>query len=109
MREYSLLQAPGLAFFSKDLYRDVAKNWTGLGFGYLLMVLSVSWLFSMGPISSELGGFFNKEAPELIAQVPELVIKGGELSINEPQPYYIVDPASGENAAIIDTTGPVPA
>jgi hypothetical protein len=107
MREYSLLQAPGLSFFSKDLYRDIARNWTGLGFGYLLMILSVCWLFSMGPISSELGSFFDKEAPELIAQVPDLVVKDGELSIDQPQPYYIIDPATGEHAAIIDTTGTI--
>jgi hypothetical protein len=48
--------------------------------------------------------FVNNEAPTVIEQLPEITITNGEVSISEPQPYYIKDPENGDVLAIIDTT-----
>ena len=42
-----------------------------------------------------------------VQQVPEITITNGEVSINEPQPYYIKTPDSNSVLAIIDTTGTI--
>ena len=107
MKEYSIFQAPFLSFYSKDVYRDVAKNWTGPGLGYLLFVLAVCWLVTMVNITPALFDFFDNEVPKLVDQVPAITIKDGEVSIEEPQPYYIKDPEQGTVAVIIDTTGSI--
>jgi hypothetical protein len=44
MKHYGRLQAVYLSFFSGDLYRDVANNWTGIGLVYLLLLLAAAWL-----------------------------------------------------------------
>ncbi len=107
MKEYSVFQAPLLSFYSKELYRDVGKNWTGPGFGYLILVLAVCWLFSMGKIGAGLNKFFNEEAPKLIEQLPEIKAIKGEITIEEAQPYFITDTETGKTVAIIDTTGSI--
>jgi len=39
MKRHSVFQAPFLAFGSGSLYRDVGRNWKGVAFGYLLLLL----------------------------------------------------------------------
>jgi hypothetical protein len=51
--------------------------------------------------------FVNNEAPTFIEQLPEITITNGEVSISEPQPYYIKNPENGDVLAIIDTTGTI--
>ncbi len=107
MKEYSVFQVPFLSFYSKELYRDVGKNWTGPGFGYLILILAVCWLFSMSKIGTGLNKFFNEDVPRFTEQFPEIEIVKGEVSIQESQPYYIKDPVTKKITVIIDTTGSI--
>ena len=107
MKKFSIIHIPVLSFFSKDLYRDVGLNWKGLCFGYLLLILAVCWIPAMVKIHSGFAGFINKDAPTVVEQVPEITITDGQVSIDEPQPYYIKIPDTNDNLAVIDTTGTI--
>ena len=107
MKKYSIFHIPVLSFFSKDLYRDVGLHFKGVNFLYLLLLLVVCMLPVMIMVYIKFTNFANNEAPAIIEQVPEITIKNGKVSINEPQPYYIKDPKNGDVLAIIDTTGQI--
>ena len=51
--------------------------------------------------------FVDNEAPLIIDQVPVITVVDGQISIEEPQPYTIRDPGTGEALAVIDTTGTI--
>ena len=104
MKKYSIIHIPVLSFFSKELYRDVGLYWKGVNFLYLLLLLAICWIPTMIEIHVGFTDFVNNEAPTVIEQLPEITITNGEVSISEPQPYYIKDPENGDVLAIIDTT-----
>ncbi len=107
MRMYSIFHVPVLSFFSKKLYIDVGRNWKGVNFSYLLLLLAICWIPTMIKRHVGLADFINNEAPAIVNQVPEITITDGLVSIEETQPYYIKDPDSDEPLAIIDTTGTI--
>jgi hypothetical protein len=93
-REHHLpWKAPILAFFSKDLYADVAYKWTGTGIAYLLLLVCLSWLLTVTltvavPVVRILS---NQELPKFCKQVPKMTITAGRLSIDRKCPYAIND------------------
>ena len=105
MRRYGILHPLVLSFFSRSLYRDVGRNWRGVGFLYLLLLLTLSWLPSVIQLHRDLKGFAATFAPALLEQVPALRIVDGKVSIEEDEPYSIRNPLTGDPLAIIDTTG----
>ena len=105
MKRYRFFHIPALAFFSKDLYTDVAFNWKGTCLGYLFLLLAVCWIPAMIEINSGLDSFVEFQAPKITSQVPTITIKDGTVSIDEPEPHYIYAPDSDEVLAAIDTTG----
>ena len=105
MKKYSLLHAPILSFFSKDLYKDVGQNWKGIAVLYLLLLLAFCWIAQTWVINIKVSEFIANETPPFIEQIPEITITDGNVSINEPEPYFIYDPGTQEIIAIIDTTG----
>ena len=107
MKKYSIFHVPVLSFFSKKLYIDVGRNWKGVNFSYLLLLLAICWIPAMIRVHVDFADFVNNETPALVNQVPEITITDGQVSIEETQPYYIKDPDSDEPLAIIDTTGQV--
>ena len=107
MKRFSIIHVPLLSFFSRELYRDVALNWKGVGFAYLLLLLAVCSVPRIIMIQKGLSHFIDKEAPPFVEQVPRITITNGEASIDQPQPYYIKDPDSNDVLAIIDTTGEI--
>ncbi len=107
MKKFSILHIPVLSFFSKELYRDVGLYWKGVNFSYLLLLLAICWIPTMIKIHICLSDFVNNDAPTVVEQVPEITIIDGEVSIKEPQPYYIKDPENGDVLAIIDTAGTI--
>jgi hypothetical protein len=94
-----------LSFFSAELYRDVARNWRGIGVSYLLLLMALTWLPPI--IRGHIGfrRFARDQAPAVIDQLPTLTIQGGVVSIKEPEPYVVRDPESGRAIIYIDTTG----
>lgn len=107
MKKFSIIHIPVLSFYSKELYRDVGLNWKGAGFVYLLLLLAICWIPVMINVHIGLVDFVNNEAPAAVEQIPRITIADGEVSIEEPQPYYIMKPDSNDVLAIIDTTGEI--
>ncbi len=107
MRSTSLIKAIPQSFYSGGLYREVAREWNGLGFGYMLVAISI---FSLPVILLAILYSFTItldkpfDANYIINQVPALTIKNGELSTQVVMPYYIKDKETGATVAVIDTT-----
>ncbi|MBY0551022.1 MAG: DUF1189 domain-containing protein [Candidatus Obscuribacterales bacterium] len=89
MKQFKIWQAPVLGFFSTQFYRDLAANGKGVGFLYLLALLSLSCL--IGPVRQffDLSEFMKRDGSALIEQFPAIKIENGKLSIDRPSPYYI--------------------
>ena len=96
-----------MSFFSKKLYIDVGLNWKGVNFLYLLLLLTVCWIPTMIMVHRGIADFVNNDAPAIVNQLPQITITDGQVSIKEPQPYYITDLDSNNPLAIIDTTGQI--
>ena len=107
MKKFSTLHMPLLSFFSKELYTDVAMNWRGVNFLYLLLLLAACWIPVMFGINKSFSQFMEDEVPTVVNQVPEINVVNGEASIAEPQPYYIKNLKDNKAFAIIDTTGTI--
>ncbi len=108
MPRFPFYQAPALAFYSADLYRDIARRWRGLGMGYLLVLLMVIWIPSALEIRSTLNEFRQDMAPPVIAQLPTIDIVNGEARVqgetprtirdNEGLPLMLIDLEAGPEA-----------
>lgn len=96
-----------MSFFSKSLYRDVARNWRGLCFTYLVSLLALCSIPVVLKVQKEFSDFLNREAPQYVKQVPTITISKGRVSIDKPEPYFIRDEKTGTVWAIIDTTGSI--
>lgn len=105
MKRYSILHTLFLSFYSPSLYRDVAENWKGVGFLYLLLLLSLAWIQPIVRLQQTTAGLMRTLGPTVLEQVPAISIRQGEVSISEPQPYVIEVPGSDTPLAVIDTTG----
>ncbi len=107
MKQFSIFHVPVWSFFSKDLYLDACFRWKGTGFGYLFLLLAVLWIAPIAGLQMGLSDFVATEAPKVVTQIPVISIVDGKASIAEPQPYYIKNPDTGANLAVIDTTGTI--
>ena len=105
MKKYSILHIPFRAFYSKALYRDIALNWKGVCFGYLILMLALCWIPTMFKFHSLVTFMIDNHARQFVDQIPEVRIIDGKASIDEPVPYYIIDPTSHQALIIFDTTG----
>lgn len=105
MQRYGIVHPLYLSFFSKPLYRDVARNWKGLCLTYLLALLALSVIPGVMKVQGDLTDFINTKAPGFVKQFPTLTISDGKVSTDKPQPFYIKDEKTGKPAIIIDTTG----
>jgi hypothetical protein len=94
-----------MSFFSGSLYRDVARNWKGLCFLYLLSLVALCSIPGVLQVRTEVSDFLAKEAPMYVKQVPAITIAKGQVSLDKPEPYFIRDERTGSVRAIIDTTG----
>jgi hypothetical protein len=105
MRQYNAFQALYLAFYSKKLYKDVAKNWGGYAFFYLSILLAISWLPFVFYYYHTFDKFYDTKAALLIPQIPTLTIQAGKIMTPENHPYFVTDPYTQERIAVIDTSG----
>lgn len=109
MKQFSLLQTPIMAFFSREFYKDVAKNWNGTGFATMFIILLVLWsVISIRGYFVMNQGLESKDVNDLINQLPTMDLRDGKLSIDKPSPYTIYTKnADGNQTAILtfDTTG----
>lgn len=103
-KRYTIFHLPFLAFFSKELYRDVGKNWKGANFAYLFLLLAICWVPSTLSLRKTLINSLDNNSAHLINQLPDIHIKKGQVELNQQKPYLIKN-RSGQTVAIIDTTG----
>ncbi|MCM8794324.1 MAG: DUF1189 domain-containing protein [Candidatus Omnitrophica bacterium] len=104
MRKFNPLQALAASFYSKALYQDVGRGWTGAGLGYLALLAGIASLFAAAQIHVAVQKFCTEAAPPIIFQIPEIVITKGELSTPEKKPYFIKEPGTDAVIAIIDAS-----
>src|SRR3990172_8756471 len=107
MKQYGVFHPLLLSFYSNALYRDVAKNWKGVGFLYLLLLLALTWIPVMIHFHNNLSEGISREAPKFVNQIPKITITKGEVSVDVPVPYYIIEPQSGVQLVAIDTSGQI--
>ena len=113
MKRFSILHPLYMSFYSAELYRDVAREWKGVGLGYLFLVMALLQLPMAVKIHVGFSRWVEIGASEIVDKVPQIHIRHGEVSTNVETPYYILeptDPASRVNAsskylAVIDLTG----
>ncbi|MCI0408688.1 MAG: DUF1189 domain-containing protein [Acidobacteria bacterium] len=105
MKRYSIFHPLVMSFYSPSLYRDVANHWTGVGFLYLLLLLSLAWIHPIVRLHQSAAALMETLGPAVLEQVPTITIRQGEVSLDEPQPYVIEVPGSNTPLAVIDTTG----
>jgi len=96
-----------MSFYSKSLYRDVARNWSGLCFPYLLSLLALCTIPAVMKLQTDFSVFVNNEGREFAQQVPPITISKGKVSIDKPEPYFIRDKKTGDPVMIIDTSGTI--
>jgi hypothetical protein len=95
------------SFFSRDLYCEVARDWRGRSWLYLLVLLAICCIPTGIWMHVGLSNFAEEDAPKIIGQMPTVTITDGKVSIDADEPYHIKDPDTGKVLAIIDTTGQV--
>lgn len=105
MRQYNVWQAIFMSFYSKKLYRDVATNWGGFAFLYLLMLVALSVIYWTVVMQTGINQVYAKVTDKFIAQIPVLTVKDGKISTPEKRAYLIKDGDGKEVIAIVDTTG----
>jgi uncharacterized protein DUF1189 len=104
-RGFTYVDAFWQSFFSPALYVDVARRWQGIGFLYLLLIVTISWLPDLVKVQGSLQAWNSEAAEGLIRQVPAIDISDGAASADVDTPYFIKDPKDGKVLAIIDFTG----
>lgn len=106
-KRYSAFQALYMAFYSGDLYQDVLRRWHGVGAGYLLLLVVLSWLPLLVKVQVGFSDFVRNDAPKFLEQIPPITIDKGKVSTPVETPYFIKDPDNGREMAIIDLTGTI--
>jgi hypothetical protein len=102
MKTYAGWQALFLSFFCADLYRDVAKNWSGVGYQYLfLLVVALSAITGATVQIMTNTMLSDQQISPLLDKWPALTMDNGKFSIDRPSPYII---QSGDYVLDFDTT-----
>jgi hypothetical protein len=105
MTQHNIFQALYQSFYSKSLYRDVANNWGGKAFLYLLMLCFLSWIGATVNIQRSINHGYEKNSDTFVAQIPVMTVNAGKISTPENRPYFIAEPNSNNLFAVIDTSG----
>jgi Protein of unknown function (DUF1189) len=104
MKRYNSLHALVLSFYSADLYRDVAKNWKGIGLLHLLLLLAVTWAPTAIRTFGTFKAFVDEKGAAIAQQMPAVSIKDGVMSATPSGRHEIKDAGTGEIFMIIDDT-----
>jgi len=101
MKKYKIYTPLLKSYFSKDLYRDVAKNWGGIGALYLLLLVSIMTIIITFGVSQRYQKYFKPELVNIINQLPEVNIKDGKLTAQNVRKLTIKD-LEKDDAIIFD-------
>jgi len=112
VRQFGLPQAFYMSFYSSDLYRDIGRNWRGIGWLYLFLLVALVCVPGIIKIHIGFSGWLERDAAKVVNQIPPITIRNGEVSTNVETPYVIPMPKDADtkadeprNLAVIDLTG----
>ena len=102
-----------MSSWSGDLYRDIGRNWGGVGLLYLFVLRVVLCIPTVVKIQIGFSNWVDKDAPQVVDKIPRITITKGEVSTTVETPYFIPYPQNwgtqkGEDMryfAVIDLTG----
>lgn len=103
-KRYSIIHLPLFAFFSKRLYWEIGRKWTGANLGYLFVLLAIFWIPPTLSLREQMLSSLQYSELHLLNQLPDINIKDGRVVMNQTEPLYLTR-ADGTPFAIIDTTG----
>ena len=89
MKKKTSWQALFLSFWSKDFYREVAREWRGLAYTYLLILVTFTSVFIAAKLQLEFSLKVERYFIPMLSELPKITIKDGTLSIDRPSPYTI--------------------
>jgi len=104
IRKYNLISVPFFSFFSKRAYRDVARNWKGVNFAYLFLLLAACCIPPTLTLRDEMAKSLDQGQVGIISQIPDIQIQDGRVIVDQTEPLFITR-KDGSPAVIIDTTG----
>ncbi len=96
-----------LAFYSRDAYIRAAREWKGIGFGYLFMLILLStvcigiWVHTWTNVA------IAQVEKLILPQLPTMTFKDGHLTIDKELPYVIT--VNNTNLIRFDRTSAQPA
>ncbi len=102
-----------LSFASAEMYREVARQWRGVGLGYLFLALAVLEAPEAIKIHVGFTRWVDVEAAEVVDQIPAITVTKGEVTTDVETPYFIRNPKlrsnqvspTAEYLAVVDLTG----
>lgn len=105
MKQYRFFEAFYMAFYSKNLYRDVAKNWHGYTILYLLLMVTLSWLVFAHRYHLVTNVMLDNLTQKIMTQMPPTItIKNGMVETPAKKPYVVKDEKPNDAIIVIDTT-----
>lgn len=100
----SMIGAMIRSFYAAEPYRDSVYRWRGIGFSYLLLLTFITMLPLFLLFYQEVTDFFDREGPDLIAQMPEIVIQNGKASVRGTMEPVEIRTSEGFLVGVVDTT-----
>lgn len=103
MKQYSGWQALFLSFWSSSLYKDVAEQWHGVGYLYLLFVVSLNLFLMTLQTQFVTVPAIKRIVDQVVVQLPNVTIDKGKLAIDKDSPYVIKETSKGISLITFDT------
>src|SRR5689334_14838410 len=69
-----------LLWFSPTLWRDAGRRWGGINFGYMLILVAISWAICMAVWHPKVVEFGKNQVPKIAEKIPPIHIKDGVAS-----------------------------
>lgn len=107
MRQYGMLSAIYMSFYSKKLYKDVVLNWGGLAILYLLFIIMLTWIGFTFQAQYALSHLYDKNSDVIVNQIPVMTFKNGKLSTPEKRPYVVTGIDGKDRLMVIDVSGKI--
>lgn len=93
------------SWYSRDVYRDAAHCWRGLGFKYLIGLLFGLWLVAAVHVHFVVCAFVLDYLKPMAQQMPKIQIKNGVASVDRlDKVFTIKDPRNGRELIHFDLT-----
>ena len=103
MKHFKVWQAPFWALFSTPFYRDLGSSGKGVGFVYLLCVLSVSCAIESIQTGIHYYRKVESGGPHYAEQIPTMEIKDGKLKMDKESIYFVFDPETQQPVIAFNT------